>query len=196
MFHGLSIPYIGETELSVKKPCTRTVKTSLEQLSKKQLELMCRSYTNESFSKKEEQVEYLCSAILSTCRHFFYYENYIDYLHKHNANKDIIELEAIKDIMMDIIKRADQVNLANGRTPFSYSDVREDGTFDIKGRTSGFTANEIYKISYTDDISGETYIKIDKTIEDPMSLEEPETKTIYVNKDGEIVNTKNKETIK
>ena len=98
--------------------------------------------------------------------------------------------------MMDIIKRADQVNLANGRTPFSYSDVREDGTFDIKGRTSGFTANEIYKISYTDDISGETYIKIDKTIEDPMSLEEPETKTIYVNKDGEIVNTKNKETIK
>ena len=79
MFSKLDIPYIGETELSVKKPCTRTVKTSLEQLSKKQLELMCRSYTDESFSKKEEQVEYLCSAILSTCRHFFYYENHIVY---------------------------------------------------------------------------------------------------------------------
>lgn len=75
MFHGLSIPYIGETELSVKKPAVRTVRTSLEQLSKKQLEWICISYTDEKFSKKEELVEYLYSAILSTCRHFFYYEH-------------------------------------------------------------------------------------------------------------------------
>ena len=75
MFHGLSIPYIGESELSVKKPAARTVRTSLEQLSKKQLEWICISYTDEKFSKKEELVEYLYSAILSTCRHFFYYEH-------------------------------------------------------------------------------------------------------------------------
>ena len=75
MFHGLSVPYIGETELSVKKPAARTVRTSLEQLSKKQLEWICKSYTDEKFSKKEELVEYLYSAILSTCRHFFYYEH-------------------------------------------------------------------------------------------------------------------------
>ena len=43
MFHGLSVPYIGETELSVKKPAVRTVRASLEQLSKKQLEWICIS---------------------------------------------------------------------------------------------------------------------------------------------------------
>ena len=58
MFHGLSVPYIGESELSVKKPAARTVRASLEQLSKKQLEWICISYTDEKFSKKEDVVEY------------------------------------------------------------------------------------------------------------------------------------------
>ena len=62
--------------------------------------------------------------------------------------------DAIKDIMMDVIKRADQVNLANGRTPFSYPDVREDGTFDIK-------VSKEYDL-INDDYNGELYTENDK----------------------------------
>lgn len=79
MFHGLCIPYIGKTKLSVKKPAARSLRSSLEQLTKSQLELICESYSDESFSKKEELVEYLCSAIVSTCSHFFMYENKVFY---------------------------------------------------------------------------------------------------------------------
>ena len=79
MFTGLNIPYIGKTNLSVKKPAARSLRSSLEQLTKSQLELICESYSDESFSKKEELVEYLCSAIVSTCRHFFMYENKVVY---------------------------------------------------------------------------------------------------------------------
>ena len=79
MFHGLCIPYIGKTNLSVKKPAARSLRSSLEQLTKSQLELICESYSDESFSKKEELVEYLCSAIVYTCRHFFMYENKVVY---------------------------------------------------------------------------------------------------------------------
>ena len=77
MFHQLSIPYIGKTDLSVKKPSARTLKGSLEQLTKSQLEWICKSYTEEKLEKKEELVEYLCSAILSTCSHFFMYEDHV-----------------------------------------------------------------------------------------------------------------------
>ena len=79
MFHGLCIPYIGKTKLSVKKSAARSLRSSLEQLTKSQLELICESYSDESFSKKEELVEYLCSAIVSTCSHFFMYENKVFY---------------------------------------------------------------------------------------------------------------------
>ena len=53
MFHGLCIPYIGKTNLSVKKPAARSLRSSLEQLTKSQLELICESYSDESFSKKK-----------------------------------------------------------------------------------------------------------------------------------------------
>lgn len=79
MFHGLCIPYIGKTNLSVKKTAAKSLRSSLEQLTKSQLELICESYSDERFSKKEELVEYLCSAIVSTCRHFFMYENKVVY---------------------------------------------------------------------------------------------------------------------
>ena len=58
MFHHLSIPYIGKTDLSVKKPSAKTLKDSLEQLTKSQLEWICKSYTEEKFEKKEELVKY------------------------------------------------------------------------------------------------------------------------------------------
>lgn len=79
MITGLNIPYIGKTKLSVKKPAAKSLRSSLEQLTKSQLELICESYSDESFSKKEELVEYLCSAIVSTCSHFFMYENKVFY---------------------------------------------------------------------------------------------------------------------
>ena len=75
MFHGSSVPYIGETNLSIKKPAAKTLRASLEQLTKSQLEFICESYSDETFSKKEDLVEYLHSAIISTCGHFFFYEN-------------------------------------------------------------------------------------------------------------------------
>ena len=53
MFHGLCIPYIGKTNLSVKKPAARSLRSSLEQLTKSQLELICESYSDERFSKKK-----------------------------------------------------------------------------------------------------------------------------------------------
>ncbi len=52
MFHGLCIPYIGKTKLSVKKPAARTLRGSLEQLSKSQLEFICKSY---SVEKKDDE---------------------------------------------------------------------------------------------------------------------------------------------
>ena len=61
MFTGLNIPYIGKTKLSVKKPAARSLRSSLEQLTKSQLELICESYSDERFSKKEELVELLAS---------------------------------------------------------------------------------------------------------------------------------------
>ena len=79
MITGLNIPYIGKTKLSVKKPAASSLRSSLEQLTKSQLELICESYSDERFSKKEELVEYLCSAIVSTCSHFFMYENKVVY---------------------------------------------------------------------------------------------------------------------
>ena len=79
MITGLNIPYIGKTKLSVKKPAASSLRSSLEQLTKSQLELICESYSDERFSKKEELVEYLCSAIVSICRRFFMYENKIVY---------------------------------------------------------------------------------------------------------------------
>ena len=39
MFHGLCIPYIGKTNLSVKKPAARSLRSSLEQLTKSQLKI-------------------------------------------------------------------------------------------------------------------------------------------------------------
>ena len=53
MITGLNIPYIGKTKLSVKKPAARSLRSSLEQLTKSQLELICESYSYERFSKKE-----------------------------------------------------------------------------------------------------------------------------------------------
>ena len=125
-----------------------------------------------------------------------YYDNYIEYLLEHNASKDIIELEGIKNLMMELIDHADRVNLANGRTPFSYPEVREDGTFDIKARLNGFAPDVIYKISYTDDTSEDKYLKIDKTSLDPTGFEEPKTTTFFVNKDGEIIDPHKKPHLK
>lgn len=79
MFDSLSLPYIGITEFSLKKSSSKTLKDTLKQCTKSQLELICKSYSDESFSKKEELVEYLYSAIISTCKHFFMYENKIVY---------------------------------------------------------------------------------------------------------------------
>ena len=39
MITGLNIPYIGKTELSVKKPAAKSLRSSLEQLTKSQLKI-------------------------------------------------------------------------------------------------------------------------------------------------------------
>jgi len=118
------------------------------------------------------------------------YKNYIEYLLENNANKEILELKAVKDIIIDVIDRVDPRVRFEGRSPINYPDVREDGTFDIRGRTSGPVTREIYSISYADE--DDAFIKIQKTIVKSVldEIDEPEEKPIYVDKEGNIITPK------
>lgn len=71
----LSIPFLSPNELSVKKPASNSLRVSLEQLTKNQLEIICQSYSEKPFSKKADLIDYLYSEILSSCVKFFFYEN-------------------------------------------------------------------------------------------------------------------------
>ena len=109
-----------------------------------------------------------------------YYDRYIKYLISNGADPEIIECPTIKAIMYYVIDNADQVNLAEGRTPFNYPDVREDGTFDIRGRTSGHTTSEIYRIKRSE--KPEEYLEVDVYFRDSNFVD-----ILHVAKDGKSI---------
>ena len=109
------------------------------------------------------------------------YDDYIKFLIENGANKEIIELKAIQDIIYNIITNGDPRVIMDGRSPIAYQKPNSDGTFDIGGRMNGPTVSVWYKMSYCNDGDDNHYIvlKIQHSDEETMEI---------IDKNGNIVN--------
>ncbi len=87
------------------------------------------------------------------------YSDYMRFLLENGANQEILELQAIQVLIADLIRNGDPRVKSEGRSPVAYFRPKEDGTFEIGGRTSGYTANVRYDMKYCDDDS-EGFIKL------------------------------------
>lgn len=126
------------------------------------------------------------------------YESYIDFLITNGANKEIIELKPVKNLIMGIIRNGDPRVIMEGRSPIVYNSPNSDGTFVIAGRLNGPIASDYYNISYCNDEDPSHFIKITnerkKTLhyamDDPIGDDYDVTilSTTYINKNGKIIN--------
>lgn len=121
-------------------------------------ELDYYSLVTGDFSKKElEDIKYNYNK--STINRF---DAYTNYLLKNGANKDIIEMPAVKKIILDTIENGDPVNKFEGHSPISYHLPHEDGTFDIYGRMEGYNESVVYKMELNNNKNNDYYIKLTK----------------------------------
>ncbi len=126
------------------------------------------------------------------------FESYIDFLITNGANKEIIELEPVRKLIMGIIKNGDPRVIMDGRSPIVYKTPNSDGTFEIAGRLNGPIASDFYNISYCNDDDPSHFIKITNerkkrlhySMDDPIGDAYDVTilNTTYIDKNGEIVN--------
>ena len=130
------------------------------------------------------------------------FESYKKHLLSSGANPEILEMSAIKEIIMDIIKNGNSQNKMMGRSPISYENANSDGTFTIAGRMHGPNNDLIYEMSYAHDNNPEHFIELTKTIR-KKGWEQVETnggtydyipqqdlsteQKIYINKKGDFV---------
>ena len=123
------------------------------------------------------------------------YKLYIDFLLENGARKDIIEMPAIKKIILDTIENGDPRVRLEGRSPLSYSNPKEDGTFDIYGRTEGYTSSVAYIMELDEQEENGYYICLTrKDIRNYLFFNESERKPdkkIYIDRNGKIIENKN-----
>ena len=100
------------------------------------------------------------------------YDDYIKFLIENGANKEIIELKAIQDIIYNIITNGDPRVVMDGRSPVAYQKPNSDRTFDIGGRINGSTVSVWYKMSYSNDGDDNHYIvlKIENYDEETIAI--------------------------
>ena len=125
------------------------------------------------------------------------YKNYIEFLIENGANKEIIELEPVKNLIMSIIKNGDPRVIMNGKSPIVYNVPNPDGTFQIVDRLNGPIISYIYNINYCNDDNPSHFIKITKekkqtlhyAMDDSIGDDYDVTilSTTYVDKDGNII---------
>ena len=77
-----------------------------------------------------------------------WYESYKSYVLKTGGNPEIFELPAITKIIQYVIRIGDPRLKFECRSPIYFKDANPDGTFDICGRTSGYSVNLVYKMEY------------------------------------------------
>ena len=123
------------------------------------------------------------------------YKLYIDFLLENGARKDIIEMPAIKKIILDTIENGDSRVKSEGKSPISYRNPKEDGTFDIYGRTEGYASSVVYIMELDEQEENDYYICLTKKdIRDYLLFNESERKPdkkIYIDRNGKIIENKN-----
>ena len=125
------------------------------------------------------------------------YNYYKEFIINSGGKKELFDLPAIDQIIKNTIENGDPIVKAEGRSPIYYKDANEDGTFDICGRMGGHCVTLVYKMEYCHDDNPEHYIVLKKY--DSISRQEDnfynfygvEYKEIYINKEGNVVETKN-----
>ena len=124
------------------------------------------------------------------------YKLYTNFLLENGARKDIIEMPAIKKIILDTIENGDPRVRLEGKSPISYRNPKEDGTFDIYGRTEGYTSSVAYIMDLDEQEENGYFICLTKKdIRNYLLFNESERKPdekIYINKNGKIIEKKNK----
>ena len=115
---------------------------------------------------------------------------YKEFLIENGVKEELIELPAIKDIILDTIRNGDPRVIFEGRSPIHYQDPKEDGTFNICGRLDGPTVSTIYEMELID--QDDIYLKLTKKdvrhhlYEEDRDLDE----IFYINHDGYFINKK------
>lgn len=116
---------------------------------------------------------------------------YVKFLLDHGARKDLIELPAIQNIILNLIENGDPRVIAEGKSPISYRKPNEDGTFNIYGKTEGYSSSVVYEMDLDEQEENGYYVCLTKkdirdyTLFDE-SKREPDEK-IYIDKAGKII---------
>ena len=123
---------------------------------------------------------------------------YVKFLLQHGARKDIVELPAIQNIILNVIENGDPRVLAEGKSPISYREPNEDGTFNIYGKMEGYTSSVVYEMDLDEQEEKGYYICLTKKdIRDYLLFNEdnrkPEEK-IYIDKEGKLIDNLNEKT--
>ena len=90
------------------------------------------------------------------------FNHYKKFLLMNGANEELIELPAIKEIILYVIENGDPRNIVEGHSPISYRVPNEDGTFNIYGKLEGPTPSVVYEMEYNLDDDENHYIKLTK----------------------------------
>lgn len=123
------------------------------------------------------------------------FEAYKDFLLKNGVKEDLIELPAIRKIILDIIEYGDPIVKAEGRSPISYHYPNIDGTFNIHGRMEGHTESVIYEMELDEQEKDGYFICLTKKdVRNYLLFDErkrqPDEK-IYIDRNGKIIENKN-----
>ena len=130
------------------------------------------------------------------------FERYKEFLLENGANPEIIELQAVKDLIMWIIVNGDPIVKSQGRSPITYVEPNPDGTFNIFGKMNGYSTSLRYYMEYVNDDNNlnNNFIKLtrkevrevaymmDDPIGNPYSIED--TYEIYIDRKGQISDEK------
>ncbi len=124
------------------------------------------------------------------------YNDYINFLLENGANKDIVNLEEIKHIILMLMEWANPTALKQGKTPVAYYKPNKDGTFKIGGRTTGLKINIKYIMKYCKENDADHFIKLvrkeNKTIirsqehPDEVPYNVRDITEITINRQGEV----------
>ena len=125
------------------------------------------------------------------------YESYVNFLINNGAKKELIELKAVKNLILSIIENGDARVIMEGRSPIAYEKPNSDGTFNIAGRLDGPLISTFYQMSYCTDDNLNHFIvlrhqkreNVHYAMDDPIGDDYPiiTDEEIYIDTNGNIV---------
>ena len=184
--NDIIVDVIVEKNEPEKEKTLDNLRERINNLSPEKLKMLTQELEKIEKMKQEQEKSNTSKYSDSTMTRFSLYEKF---LLDNGARKDLVELPAIKNIILDVIEHGDPRVKFEGRSPIVYMDPKEDGTFDIYGRMSGHTASVAYEMDLDEQEENGYYVcltKKDIRNNDFLQDREPDQK-IYIDREGKII---------